>query len=123
MGRLFEGLCLFCFCVVLVALAIAVLDATMLSTVNSFGSCERARGHASLPGFYCTGPLLDQVAGFLLNLPLLLFVYAPLLTLFPPPAQDRSGMFLMYAVDVGIVLGIIYPVLWLVQRSRAKSRA
>ena len=116
MGRLFRRLCLACFCVVLVALAIAVLDATLLSNVNSFGSCERVRGHAAPPGFYCTGPLLDQAAGFLLNLPLLFFVLAPLVTLFPSPSDPRSALLLMYAVDAVIVLGITYPVLLLLQR-------
>jgi len=121
MGRLFRGLCLVCFYVLLAALVIAVLDATLLSNVNAFGSCERMQGHAP-PGFYCTGPLLDQVAGFLLNLPLLLFVYAPLITLFPSPSDPRSALLLMYAVDGVIVLGIVYPVLLLLQRWRARPK-
>jgi len=119
MGRLFRGLCLVCFCILLVALAIAVVDLTLLSNVNAFGSCERLQGHAAPPGFYCTGPPLDQAAGFVLNLPVFFFVYAPLITLFSSPSDS---MLLWYAIDAVIVLGMTYPVLVLLQRWRTKPK-
>jgi hypothetical protein len=122
MGRLFRGLCLVCFCILLVALAIAVLDLTLLSNVNAFGSCERLQGHAAPPGFFCTGPLLDQAAGFVLNLPVFFFFYAPLITLFSPPSVPRSALLLWYAIDAVIVFGMTYPVLVRLQRWRTRPK-
>jgi len=94
----------------------------VLNNATSFASC-RWRPEI-FPLFSCTGSLLEQFVGFLLNLPLFLFIYAPIFTLFRPPLLFSSWMMpMLYAFDIVLVLGISYPVLRIVEwwRSGAKG--
>jgi hypothetical protein len=107
MLRTFRGLCLICFCILGIAVTLAVLEAA---------GCHSTE---VLPSFTCGEGLARRSIEIILNLPLLFF-YATAFALFgnmPPSIEFRLLLFLF---DLILILALIYPLLFVLARKSGK---
>ena len=108
MVRSFRGVCLVCFCILAIALAVAILEFAALPVVLHASGCHL---NEMLPGFACGDGFVGRLIELVLNLPFL-FVYAPAFTLFTSLApRPRDFMLLLYLFDILLIFALIYPVL------------
>jgi hypothetical protein len=113
----FRKLCLGCFCILGLALVVAIFEAAALGVVLNISGCKM--NPEILPNFTCGEGLARSSIEFVLNLPLA-FVYAPAFTLFWIHPPSRTFMLLLYIFDVILVLALTYPLLILLARRHAK---
>ena len=117
MLRLFRSLCLACFCILGIALIVAILEVAALDLVINISGCKW--NPEILPNFTCGEGLVRYSMSWVLNLPLA-FVYAPAFTLFWNHPPNRTFMLLLYTFDIILVLALTYPFLVLLARKHAK---
>jgi hypothetical protein len=120
--RSLRRICLLCFCVLVLAFAVAIFN--YVTPAKSIGCYIED----IIPHYVCSGPFARPKA-LLLNLPIFL-IYAVLFTVgalvaypnSPIPDQDNLMLFLMLAFlfNAILVLGLAWPVLALVERRRAR---
>jgi hypothetical protein len=115
--RVFRGLCLGCFCILGIALVVAIVEAAAFDRVVSISGCHW--NPEILPNFTCGEGVFGQSIAMVLNLPFA-FVYAVGFTLFWLAPPSRAFMFLLYGFDVILVLALTHPVLVYLARKRAK---
>jgi hypothetical protein len=117
MKFLFERLTFISIGIALVALAVVGIDAIVLGVlVDSTGHIGGCRWRPEmLPLFDCSsGSPIEQFVGFLLNLPLWLFIYAPLFTIvetmagYMPTTAITVPRFLLYGADIVLVLSLVH---------------
>jgi hypothetical protein len=116
--RFFRTLCLGCFCILGLAVVVAIFEAAALDFVLNITGCKS--NPEILPNFTCGDGLVRSSIELVLNLPLV-FVYAPAFTFFfrdHPPS--RTFMLLLYSFDIILVLALTYPLLVFLARKRAK---
>lgn len=117
MGGIFRRLCFLCFCVVIAAVAVAIFDAIAFSITTTVAGC---RFDADvLPNFTCREGPLQRPIEFMLSLPIL-FILAPLITVFGSAAPNPQFMNVLYGFDVILTLALAYPLIVLVARWRAR---
>jgi hypothetical protein len=117
MLRPFRGLCLICFCILGIALIVAILEVAALPIILTATGCQA--NFEILPNFTCGDGLVRRSIETVLNLPLL-FVYAPAFTFFLTAPPSRDFRLLLYLFDVILVLALTYPLLFLLARKRTK---
>jgi len=116
MSRFIRSLCLACFCILGIAVAILIFEAAALDRVLDISGCKV--GGDLFAYFVCARVgLVSYSTELVLNLPLL-FMYAPFFTLFPAPG--RTFMLLVYVLDLVLILGLTYPLLVLLGWKHAK---
>jgi hypothetical protein len=112
-------LCLICFCILGIALIVAILELAALPVLLKATGCQA--NFEILPNFTCGDGLVRRSIEIVINLPLL-FVYAPAFTLFatlaPPSPEFRL---LLYFVDVILALALTYPLLFLLARRSGRQ--
>jgi len=117
MLRSFRGLCLICFCVLGIAVIVAVLEYATLPNLLETAGCHWTE---VLPSFTCGEGWARRSIETILNLPLLFF-YATAFTLFfkdmPPSIEFRLLLFLF---DLILILALIYPLLFVFARKSGK---
>lgn len=118
MLRLVRILCLVCFCLLAAAVVIAIAETVTLSITTNVAGCN-LHGEI-LPNFTCREGLLQRPTEFILNVPIL-FVIAPVITLFGPAAPNPAFMMLLYVLDVIVVLALAHPVLAMLKVWRTRS--
>jgi len=115
--RFFRSLCLGCFCILGLAVVVAIFEAAALDPVLNISGCKL--NPEILPNFTCGDGLVRSSTELVFNLPLA-FVYAPAFTLFWHHPPSRTFMLLLYIFDIILVLALTYPVLVLLARKHAK---
>ena len=115
--RFFRSLCLGSFCILGLALVVAIVEAAALDLVLNMSGCKP--NPEILPNFTCGEGLVRSSIEWVLNLPLV-FVYAPAFTLFWHHPPSRTFMLLLYVFDIVLVLALTYPLLVLLARKHAK---
>lgn len=107
--RSFRGLCLICFCIVVLAIAVAILELVSSPFLGKVcGSTE------IIPMFSCGHGWVWRLIEIAINLPFLFF-YALLLTASGHSTPNRAFMALLYSFDVIFVLAGVYFSLWFIK--------
>ncbi|MEH2569801.1 hypothetical protein V1289_009428 [Bradyrhizobium sp. AZCC 2289] len=117
MVRSFRGLCLICFCILGLALVVAILEVAALPVMLNATGCQS--NFEILPNFTCGPGLIRRSIEVVLNLPLI-FVYAPAFTLFVAHTPARNFMLLLYLFDVILIFALTYPLLLYFRRKHTK---
>ena len=115
MLRAFRGLCLICFCILGIALIVAILEVAALPMILNATGCQ---AHFEiLVNFTCGDGLVRRSMEIILDLPPL-FVYAPVFTIFVTARPARDFLLLLYLFDLILILALTYPLLFLLARKR-----
>jgi hypothetical protein len=120
MGRAVYRISQVCFWFLVLAFAIGVFDIIALRIAGDGGTVLGCRLAGDFPSFVCPDAAFPAMK-FILNLPLLLFFYGPLLTLVGTPYSWHAVV--LYAGDVVLLLGLAYPIVVLVRWWRRRRAA
>jgi hypothetical protein len=117
-ARSFRGLCLICFCILGIAVVVAILEFAALPVILNATGCQS--NFEILPNFTCGQGLVRRSIEVVLNLPFV-FVYAPAFTLFTWHApRPRDFMLLLYFFNALLIFALTYPLLLFFRRKHAK---
>ena len=121
MGRVVYRICQVCFWILVLAFAIGVFDVIALRIAGEGQILGCRLSGDFLPSFVCPDAAFPWLTKFILNLPLLLFLYGPFLSVVATPYSWYA--LVLYAGDVVLLLGLAYPVMALVKWWRRRRRA
>jgi hypothetical protein len=114
--KAFRGVCLICFCILGIAVVLAMLEFVAFPTLLKATGCSVTD---ILPSLACGEGWVRRLMEIVLNLPFLFF-YAVAFTFTKTGAPAREFMLLPYVFDTILVLALIYPPLFFLTRSPRK---
>jgi hypothetical protein len=112
-----RGLCLICFCILASAVVMAFVELVTAPILLEATGCSPAE---ILPGVKCGSGWINRLIEIILDLPFMFFL-AVAFSVFPtssPPS--REFMFLLYCFDAILILALMYLVVRLLERKRAR---